>query len=73
MVGLWEELKSNVIFFVFTFEEQVKAQQLDWFLIIESYHLISKNQNKNVLLFHCIDISKFMRDFNAQWHIFSEL
>ena len=63
---------ENFPFFC-TYEELRRVPQIDWFLTIELFHLICKNQKLNFVLFLFINISKCMHDFNAQWHLSSEL
>ena len=48
-------LKKNKIF-LFAQEEIRSVPQIDWFLIIELYHLISKNHERNCVLFFNINI-----------------
>ena len=52
------------VFLVLIYEELWRFTQICWSLIIE-YHLISKNQKLNFVLFQFINILKCVCDFNA--------
>ena len=73
MASLKKKQKSYIYFLYFLMKNYEGVPQTNWYLNDELYHLISKNQKLNFVLFLIINKLKCMHDFNAQWHFFSEL